>query len=272
MSFFVNLPLSWVEQDPTFLDKLIKRSLQPEFGIDPRIIFNQSHSWHKRNLEKLENAGLSCSVHLPFYDMHPGSENPHILDGTRITLKLAAKVAKIYKAHHMVAHPIFNANQHSEGADPKTPAAGWLKRSVDTWSAVIEEAGGVPLCLENTFEKTPEPIVALVEKLGEKAGICLDIGHWFCYANGQYKKDLPRWIDCIAPQLKLLHLHDNNGDLDSHLGLGQGKILLFELFNALKAKAVQPTVTLEPHSEQCLEDSLAFIASHSDCYELQSLL
>lgn len=264
MAFFVNLPLSWVANEPALLDKFIDLSLQPEFGIDAGTVFGPGPDWHKRNLEKLRGAGLKCSVHLPFFDLHPGSENPHILEGTRTTLRLAARIARIYHPHHLVGHPIFNAGQHAVAGSPAVPSEAWLERSAATWKMVHEESGKALLCLENTHEKNPEPLVALLRRLDGKAGLCFDLGHWYSFAQGRRLRDLPRWLDAVAPYIAHMHLHDNKGDQDSHMGLGKGSIPFDPAFAELKERGIKPSFTLEPHSEDALRESLAFIAAHPE--------
>lgn len=267
MAFFVNLPLSWVYSEPELLDKFIDLSLQPEFGIDARTVFGPGPEWHKRNLEKLRNSGMECSVHLPFFDLHPGSENPHILEGTRVTLRMAAKIAKIYSPHHMVGHPIFNSGQHAVPGSPAVPSEQWLERSVATWTMVYEESGGNLLCLENTHEKNPDPLVGLVERLGGKGSICFDIGHWYSFAQGRHLNDLPRWLDGLS-HITHMHLHDNNGDQDSHLGMGKGSLPFALVFSELQKRGIKTSFTLEPHSEESLQESLAFLIAHPEMKEI----
>ena len=60
----------------------------------------------------------------------------------------------------------------------------------------------------------------------------------------------------MSPWLAHLHLHDNNGRRDEHLGIGRGKFDFQGLFKFLTKHDLQPLITLEPHSEDDLWVSL----------------
>jgi sugar phosphate isomerase/epimerase len=54
-----------------------------------------------------------------------------------------------------------------------------------------------------------------------------------------------------------LHLHDNNGEEDTHLAVGKGNADFAGLFQIINEKGLSPTITLEPHKEETLWQSLA---------------
>ena len=99
----------------------------------------------------------------------------------------------------------------------------WLAHSLETWGMVMERADGVPLFLENVFEPTPAQHVQVLRALGGRAGACLDIGHWHAFADGARKADLADWLSALGAFPMHLHLHDNDGSADQHLGLGEGR-------------------------------------------------
>lgn len=83
----------------------------------------------------------------------------------------------------------------------------------------------VTLCLENMPMKAHRisPVKNIAETVAEThrrltgtqsipLGICLDTGHCNVYGH-----DLGEAVRCAAPFLKVLHIHDNGGDRDSHL-------------------------------------------------------
>ncbi|MBZ2170773.1 sugar phosphate isomerase/epimerase family protein [Nitratidesulfovibrio sp. SRB-5] len=258
MHTFVNLPLSWVVRDPAWLDRFAADGLAPELGIDTFAVQELTLDWHRDTARRLVDAGLACAVHLPFFDLHPGSLNNAILAASRDTLRRAAELAALYAPRHMVGHAAFDNSQHG-GA-----FAAWLERACGTWAAVLEVCAA-PVHIENTHERDPEPVVALVDALagrfGVRAGICFDAGHWHSFAGGAQRRDLRRWLDAFAPRLAHLHLHDNDGSDDQHLGLGTGSIPLDDLFGGLMARGLHPTATLEPHDEASFAVSRAWLAA-----------
>ncbi|WP_353117483.1 sugar phosphate isomerase/epimerase family protein [Nitratidesulfovibrio sp.] len=258
MHTFVNLPLSWVAGDPAWLNRFVADGLAPELGIDTFAVQELSEDWHRDIARRLADAGLPCAVHLPFFDLHPGSLNNSVLTASRDTLRRAAELATLYAPRHMVGHAAFDHSQHDAALD------AWLERACGTWAAVLG-ACDAPVHIENTHERDPEPVAALVDALvlqfGARAGICFDAGHWHSFARGAQRRDMRRWLDAFAPRLAHLHLHDNDGSDDQHLGLGTGTIPLDDLFGGLIARGLHPTATLEPHDEASFAVSRAWLAA-----------
>ncbi len=258
MRTFVNLPLGWVARDSAWMDRFVADRLAPELGIDTFAVQELSTDWHRDTARRLADAGLTCAIHLPFFDLHPGSLNDAVLAASRDTLRRAAELAALYGPRHMVGHAAFDHSQHNAAFD------AWLERACGTWAAVLD-ACDAPVRIENTHERDPEPLVALVDALarqyGERAGICFDAGHWHSFSHGVQRRDLRRWLDAFAPRLAHLHLHDNDGSDDQHLGLGTGSIPLDDLFGGLIARGLHPTATLEPHDEASFAVSRSWLAS-----------
>ena len=117
----------------------------------------------------------------------------------------------------------------------------------------------MPLMVENVFEKEPDHLKALFDAI-PSAGLrfCLDVGHHRLYG----RTDLGDWLDALGPHLGMLHLHDNQGQWDDHLALGQGCIDFLGLFDQLKIRGLQPFITIEPHQEDWVRESLMFLATH----------
>lgn len=91
--------------------------------MDTVAVQDLPESWHRETAAMLRAEGLACGVHLPFFDLHPGSFNDAILAASRETLRRAAALASLYAPHHMIGHVSWDGSQH--GAD----AARWLERS-----------------------------------------------------------------------------------------------------------------------------------------------
>ena len=257
--FFVNLPLRYIAREPQYLTTFIERGLHPELGIDAQAMDALDPAWHREVAARLAAAGLSCSVHLPFMDLAPGARDSRILETTRARLLQACDIAQIYAPRHLIGHAWYFENLHHYFYD------AWLGAAADTWEALLAAwPDHPPLYLENTFEPAPQPITDLLAALSRRGlegiGICLDLGHWHSFAQGHLRRDLERWLDAFVPFLGHLHLHDNTGADDHHLGLGQGSIPWPEVFAGLEARTLRPTLTLEPHSARDLGHSLEFIA------------
>lgn len=255
--FYVNLPLSYIARDRWYLDEFIRRRLAPELGLDAAVMAGADPSWHRDIAAALRAAGLPCALHLPFFDLQPGSLDDFILEATRRRLDEVRGIAVLYGPRHLVAHGGFThiyAGLQQE----------WLGRAAATWTGFIEAWPGHPaLYLENVYEQDPGPLQGLCARLaGCNAGTCFDAGHWHSFAGGCRKHDLADWIAALGPHIRHLHLHDNDGSGDGHLGLGQGTIPWKVLFSELAGRALHPGMTLEPHTPDDLERSLEFMARY----------
>ena len=71
--------------------------------------------------------------------------------------------------------------------------------------------------------------------------------------------DLTLWLERLGRYVGELHLHDNEGSTDDHLPVGKGNFPFDRLFAFLRGKGISPIVTVEPHTEQNLWDTLAYI-------------
>jgi sugar phosphate isomerase/epimerase len=260
--FFVNLPLGYIARDRWYLDEFIERRLCPELGLDAAVIAQADDAWHRDVASRLTAAGLACGMHLPFFDLQPGSTDDFILEATRRRLETVKKIAGFYEPRHMVAH---GGHVHLYTENMYGP---WLERSKETWRRFLQGWPGHPrLFLENGYEKSPQPLADILKDISVlNAGICFDAGHWFSFSGGCRTRDLTEWLAAYRPYIGHLHLHDNDGSSDAHLGLGQGSFPWDEFFSGLAKNSLHPGITLEPHTPEALEASLQFMDKHPEWF------
>ena len=197
--------------------------------------------------EDLKNLDLDYHLHLPM-DL-PWEKGA--LEVVQNIEELAGKVAYL-SPHCFVLHP---------PADPDL-----FSDFHQAWEA-HPELKQKKLLLENVREKAPRPLADLLGELrSHHVKFCLDIGHWSSYGSGSQYQNLPQWIQTLGPYLSHLHLHDNDGIADLHLGLGQGCIPWVELFGGLEFMELSPSFALEPHCQEDLEQSLSFMKKHMNWF------
>lgn len=259
-TLYVNLPVRYAVDNARYLDYFLEHGLNPELGLDFFALEHIPAKTHAAIARKLNEAGLRCSVHLPFHDLHPGAGDVLILAATRERLRRGLELAQVYQPDHMIGHALY-ADMLYNGRYEQ-----WLETSVQTWSGLLELwPDHPPLYLENVYETSPASLAALLDSLQDlNTGACFDLGHWHSFGAGAKKNNLSFWIKTLAPYLKHLHLHDNTGEGDAHLGLGEGAIPLDELFMMLESLRLTPTATLEPHTEEDLLASLYWVFNHSE--------
>jgi len=54
-----------------------------------------------------------------------------------------------------------------------------------------------------------------------------------------------------------VHLHDNDGEADTHWAIGAGNVDFGDFFQQIRQNGLRPTFTLEPHEEETLWQSLS---------------
>ncbi len=168
--------------------------------------------------EMVSAAGISCSVHAPICDLNIGALSDRLreasLKETLSTIHSAVELG----ATTVVVHPGLSsmAVHGTEGIANRY--AGRSIRRIDAFSkevgadVVIENMPNTPFFLG----RTAEALEALVD--GTDLGICFDIGH--AHTTGQ----IDAMVDTFGDRIRHIHIHDNGGQRDEHLTLGEGTI------------------------------------------------
>lgn len=250
---FVNLPLRYLDEHPAYLELFLSRRLNPELGFDARALDSTNPARHAEIARMFRDAGLTCAVHLPFFDLHPGSLDPLVRRASTERLLHALDAARVYEPAHFIAHLDYNHLTYASFQEQ------WLENSLATWETVLPHAGA-PLFLENVFEQSPQHHVRVLTELGGRAGACLDLGHWHSFAGGARNGNLTDWLTDLDPFRLHLHLHDNDGSADQHLGLGQGAVPWDLLWEFLQKRKAPVTVTFEPHTKDDFLATEAYLA------------
>ena len=247
----VNVPWSMLDH---YLNLVISEQLNVEIGFEANDLDHASPAELKATASRLSDEGCAVTLHGPFWDLCPGGQDPLIRQVTYLRLQQFLDVAAVLEPLQMVCHTGFDPCHHRGQMD------AWLDRSTAMWGALVKraESYGVPLLLENVWEHDPHFIVELLTRIDSSCfGFCLDVGHQHSFS----RTSLASWLDSAADFLKEIHLHDNDGREDSHLPIGQGNIDFVFLFQFLRQRGVSPLLTLEPHREQHLYQSLDGLAA-----------
>jgi sugar phosphate isomerase/epimerase len=259
---FVNLPLRYIAEDPEYLDLFLRLGLQPELGIDAWTLDHKTQALHDHVSSTLSAAGLSCGVHLPFFDLQPGSQDRLVLEATRNRLTQALRCARTYSPAHLVAHIGFD--QLVYGRSPRE----WQERSIDTWKVVLSAwPDHPPLYLENVHERDAPWVGEYLSRMsGLRVGLCFDVGHWHSFGMGASLGTLHSWLDLLGCVPFHLHLHDNAGLADEHLGLGRGSIPLSEILERINRMGSRAGATFEPHTREDLHCTVEFVRANAHLF------
>ena len=204
------------------------------------------HTLSKRRVQVLNEAavsfGLKDSVHAPFADINVASPSKSMLKASMKRLRQSMNYASDLNAYLWVFHP-----GGKSGISSFYPGADW-KQNAASIAELNETAKdlGLKIAMENLPEKhnflmkTPQDFCTFYGETGlDDIGVVLDTGH--AHLEGQiepFLKQLPRRIAHV-------HVSDNHGVIDEHLGLGYGAIDWEQFGKMLKAADFSGTILVE---------------------------
>lgn len=187
--------------------------------------------------------------HAPFAELCPAAIDPLVREVAKRRFLQAAALAKRCGAEKMVVH---------SGFIPLVYYPEWFApQSAAFWREFLNDVDGLTLCVENVMETSPDALRQIAEQVNDpRLRICFDVGHAFCQSG-----ELAPWLDARAPYISHVHLHNNHGSFDEHLGLPDGTLDMAAVIRQLEALAPQATYTLEVRSarasvEWLLEEGL----------------
>jgi sugar phosphate isomerase/epimerase len=248
----VNLPFGFL--DSGYLELFLHRGLNPELGLDAFSLGHNRPAVFRRAARAFQGAGRRITLHGPFQDLAPGALDDGVLAASRRRLRQAFRYVPVFRPAAVVCHLGYEARHY------RWDQERWLSRSAATWKelAALAAPHGVSVMLENVHETDPELFLEVLGRVGApNLQVCFDVGHLLAFSTG----DFPHWLETLAPVIGHLHLHDNQGDHDSHLALGAGRVPLRETLSYLAGRGRRPLITLEPHQEGGLDPSLEYLAS-----------
>ena len=250
----VNMPWKFL---PDYLETLLELRINVEIGLEAEQLDSLSMSIFRSTAQELHRAGCRISLHGPFWDLCPGSSDALIRQVSQFRLQQLFDLVDVCHPVQVVCHTGFDPRHHGSLHD------SYRERSLAIWEPLVARAENsrVPLLLENVWEYGPELHCEILAALNSPyCRFCLDVGHQHSFS----KTPLSSWVEALGDYLSEIHVHDNSGILDDHLPVGQGTIDFPLLFRLLRAKAIKPLITLEPHREDHLAESLAGLAKVMD--------
>jgi len=198
-----------------------------------------------------ESYELEISVHAPFADINIASPSKPTLTTTLKRLKKSITHARALDAYLWIFHPGMKT-----GISSFYPGADWLQ-NLKTIKSLLQIADDCDVKI--AIENVPEPFPCLMKsvndfqrfysEINDNIGFALDVGH--ANVNGQ----LNIFLKAFANRLVHMHLSDNDGSADQHLGIGWGTVDWKSLADHLRKIAYDRTLVIESieHTEESLK-------------------
>ncbi|MGI6517540.1 MAG: sugar phosphate isomerase/epimerase family protein [Bacillota bacterium] len=200
--------------------------------------------------------GVVYSIHPPCKGLNPASSDPEerarVIKAYVGTIELAERLG----IRDMVVHCGSKSN-------PDVPREAAFDLAGDTLQTVGEAArrAGIAMLLENTcwgetsILRTPQDLVDLAGSCPPSTQLLLDTGHAAIWGVSP--------VECASawlPRLGQIHAHDNHGEYDEHLPLGEGIIDWCRLIHFLVEESWNGVFMIEvgqqEDSARALESSL----------------
>lgn len=228
---------------------MVERRLNPEIFLSGETLDAILPEQVLAVADTLAANGLSATIHAPFMDLNPGSDEHLLREATRHRFRQVAEVACIIKPRVMVCHPGYDRWRYGERQE------SWLRNGIPIWKELLDLTAdsGCIIAVENIFEEEPSTLLALIEAIDSpRFRHCFDTGHW----NLFHRVSMEEWFSVLGSHIVETHIHDNSGMRDDHAPIGDGTID-FDLFFALLRRYAPDAVwTIEAHSRQKLERAL----------------
>lgn len=177
--------------------------------------------------------------HGPFAELCPCAIDPRVRQVSMDRVIQAAELAEKLGICRILFHG---------GFIPLVYFPEWyVEQSVTFWKEALGRIPrGMTVVLENVMEPGPETLVQIAEGVNDpRLGLCLDVGH----ANTIISKTPPiSWVEPMAPYLRHVHLHNNEGNMDTHSALGQGAIPMEAVLDRILGRCPEATFTIENQS------------------------
>ncbi|MBM2828536.1 MAG: endonuc 2 protein [Actinobacteria bacterium] len=238
-------------ENPETARLLAGNGVGPEIYLSAKTLDSLSPGHAEKTAESVRAAGVrSVTFHAPFEEIWPGARDEEARGLAVRRLSQAISVAQVFRPLGIVVHGGYYGWLYDFDADK------WFKPALRTFREVAEaaEKAGVDIFLENVFDEVPDHLLRLRNALGSKRiGYCFDAGHATLFSG----LPLHKWVEAYGRDLREMHIHDNRGQRDDHLPMGEGSINFRGVLNASLEAGASPILTLEPHRREHFHRGLA---------------
>jgi len=215
------------------------------------------HALNKRRVKKLKEAAkaynLDFVVHAPWAEMNIASPSPVL----RRTILKRLEKSLVYAGQLDCRLWLFHPGSRT-GLSHIYPGEDW-QQNLDSVRALLKVARreGVEIAIENVPEPFPflmksvEDFRRFYDELDDDIGLVLDVAH--AHLNNQ----IPDFTKQFSKKLVHIHVSDNDGASDLHLGIGYGSIDWENVAKLVKEADYGNIIMIE--STEHIEESVQFL-------------
>ena len=183
----------------------------------------------RKSLEKYD----AMVLHAPFNELFPAAIDPKARELAMSRFNQAAELALSFGIKKMVVH---------SGYVPFVYFKEWqVPRSIEFWTEFMaDKPDDFEIAIENVLDDEPYMLADIAKGADDpRIGLCYDCGH----ANIVGEAGQDEWLETMAPYLKHVHIHNNDGKMDYHRGFTEGTLDIERLLDGVISKC-QPDTTV----------------------------
>lgn len=243
--------------DNGFFEYVLNLSNKYKLGIevqsfyDPYII-EREPSIIQNHVIGLSEFQFGKSLHAPFWELNIGSKMRGVSQTTIEMFNFAYDIACTLGCTGVIVHNGYIPNTYEEN--------GWINRATELWNDFLsDKKDNITFYIENQFELSSNLLCRLIDEVNSsKLKICLDIGHVNAHSNHSIKS----WIERMNKRIGYVHMHNNNGLVDEHLGINNGTIPTIEVAKILEMYSPDAIWSIECNVDE-LEQSITFLKDNN---------
>ncbi len=203
----------------------------------------------------MESFSLKYSVHAPYIDINLACMNQTLRKASEKTILKSIAFAADINAKMVVSHVGRLSRDY-----PKRMITQSLKNAIPCLRNLTKASKnhGIVFTIENDHKSNdqvlagyPEQLMLLIQEAECK--FTLDVGH----ANTLTR--IENFMGTLAEHIVNVHLHDNNGEQDTHLSLGKGNINFSAVLANLRKIEYKGPLIVEVHSSLGLKESVTLL-------------
>lgn len=248
---------------PQHLDWILagQRDLEIQDITDPELLDGDWQARAHAISAMLQGHTGRRGIHGPFYGIDIGCKDRAIQAVVQQRLLQGLEFAQIVGASHMVVHSPFMAfGSPFSAIQPKT-LASTIQIANHIMAPVVAKAAeiGCLLVIETIQDQQPQHLRSLITSFNSPwVRHSIDVGH-VRITMTRGGASVPEWIRQNGDLLEHVHLQDNDGSYDAHLGLGQGDINFTSIFATLQGFAHRPRLILELNNHHDIPQSWQYL-------------
>ena len=214
------------------------------------------HQYPNEKIDKdiIDSYNLKYTIHAPFMDVNIAALGSKSRACSIEQIKDSIDLANEIDAKIVVVHPGLVPFLLKEMPEKIYDIADKSIEEIASYSNDL----GVSTTIENmpAFESMIYQDLNRLNDIVEKCGIAmtLDIGH----ANHSKISPDEMYFDSI----KHIHAHDNLGDDDTHLALGEGSIQLNDIINTFEEKNYKGIYMIEVNTKDSIKKSVEYLKNN----------